>query len=274
MFRRIYIGLAVLCLIGAAQVGRPLAAEAANPFRDIADSQFKSAIEWAYNNGITAGCAADRYCPKGLVTREQMATFLVRMFGLPPATTDHFTDDNASKHEASINRLAEAGITAGCEANRFCPKGLVTREQMATFIARAAGLSAGAGNDYFWDDNGRSHEDNIDRMAAAGMTSGCASYRFCPGGSVTREQMAAFLRRVVAPNAAPPHPAPPPPTPAPSGCHPSYQGYCVRMGIGDWDCAGGSGNGPNYVPVRVRVVGFDEYDLDHNSDGYGCDSLG
>ena len=206
-----------------------------------------------------------------------MATFLVRMFDLPATTHDYFTDDETSKHEASINRLRAAGITSGCDSSRFCPSGAVTREQMATFIARASGLTVGAGRNYFWDDNGRTHEDNIDRMAAAGMTYGRATDKFCPTGSVTREQMAAFLHRVVAPGSSPAYPAPPPPAPPapkPSGCHSSYQGFCVKVGVGDWDCAGGSGNGPNYVPVRVRVVGYDEFGLDNDNDGFGCDTLG
>jgi hypothetical protein len=45
----------------------------------------------------------------------------------------------------------------------------------------------------------------------------------------------------------------------------------VTAGIGDWDCASGSGNGPNYLPVTVQVVGHDEYGLDGDGDGYGCE---
>jgi hypothetical protein len=33
--------------------------------------------------GITGGCASNRYCPEGVVTRAQMAVFLVKTFGLP-----------------------------------------------------------------------------------------------------------------------------------------------------------------------------------------------
>jgi endonuclease YncB( thermonuclease family) len=58
--------------------------------------------------------------------------------------------------------------------------------------------------------------------------------------------------------------------PQPSNCHPSYAGACLKMGIGDYDCAGGSGNGPNYTGI-VRVVGYDEFDLDRDGDGYGCE---
>ncbi|MGV9784965.1 excalibur calcium-binding domain-containing protein [Nocardia farcinica] len=38
----------------------------------------------------------------------------------------------------------------------------------------------------------------------------------------------------------------------------------------DVDCSGGSGNGPAYTG-RVRV-GPDEYDLDRDNDGIGCES--
>jgi hypothetical protein len=66
-------------------------------------------------------------------------------------------------------------------------------------------------------------------------------------------------------------PAPPPTTPT-RNCHPSYQGECLKVGIGDYDCAGGSGNGPNYVQGTVQVVGPDEFDLDRDGDGLGCES--
>lgn len=68
-----------------------------------------------------------------------------------------------------------------------------------------------------------------------------------------------------------PTPVPVPTAAPPSNCHPSYVGYCLTMGIGDWDCASGSGNGPNYLPVTVQVVGYDEYGLDGDGDGWGCE---
>jgi micrococcal nuclease len=66
--------------------------------------------------------------------------------------------------------------------------------------------------------------------------------------------------------------APAPPTAAPpSDCHSSYTGACLTPGIGDYDCAGGTGDGPNYTG-RVNVVGPDEFDLDRDNDGVGCQS--
>jgi len=63
-----------------------------------------------------------------------------------------------------------------------------------------------------------------------------------------------------------------------SNCHPSYvgtdaiRGGCIQSGLGDYDCAGGSGNGPNYATSNVRVVGPDTFDLDRDNDNIGCDA--
>jgi hypothetical protein len=55
-----------------------------------------------------------------------------------------FTDlDPGSVHNADIDALYTAGITTGCVPNaRYCPADFVTREQMASFLARTAGLGS------------------------------------------------------------------------------------------------------------------------------------
>jgi hypothetical protein len=59
-------------------------------------------------------------------------------------------------------------------------------------------------------------------------------------------------------------PAPPPPAPA-SSCHPGYD-PCVPDSPYDLDC-------PD-IGKKVRVVEPDEYRLDSNKDGWGCESYG
>ena len=54
-------------------------------------------------------------------------------------------------------------------------------------------------------------------------------------------------------------------------CNPNYAGACLRPDSPDYDCMGGSGDGPDYTGT-VRVVGDDEYDLDRDGDGVGCDT--
>jgi hypothetical protein len=167
-----------------------------SPFTDAGGSKFYPDILWLTREEITTGCGGGRFCPDGLVTRGQMATFLTRALDLRPASRDYFSDDNSSVHEANINAVAAAGITAGCSGSRFCPDGLVTRAQMATFLGRALDLP-GTGRDYFTDDNSSEHEARINALAASGITQGCGSSTFCPNGLVTRGQMAAFLHRAL-----------------------------------------------------------------------------
>ena len=168
------------------------------PFEDIAGSKFVDDIVWAFEAGITTGCSSDPplFCPKDPVTRGQMATFLDRALDLDATSEDFFTDDETSVHEAAINRLAAAGITTGCEPNKFCPKNPVTRAQMATFLDRAFDFP-NTNVDFFTDDEGLVHEAAINRIAAAGITTGCAPDLYCPQKIVNRQQMVAFLHRAM-----------------------------------------------------------------------------
>ena len=127
---------------------------------------------------------------------------LVQLFWLMPAAgaQSGFEDVPADHIFATeVTWLAERGITKGCNppANtRFCPGEPVTRGQMAAFLVRAFGYSD-AGDEAFADDAGVFQED-IRRLAAAGVTKGCnppENTRFCPDDPVTRGQMAAFLSR-------------------------------------------------------------------------------
>ena len=165
-------------------------------FTDLGTSTFIDDIEWLVEQGITSGCTATRFCPTAPVERGQMATFLDRALDLPGTTADYFGDDEQNAHEIAINRARFAQIAFGCASSRYCPLNGVTRGQMASFLARALDLPS-ANRDYFTDDNWSTHEAAINRLAKAGIASGCTSSRFCPDRAVTREQMAAFLRRAL-----------------------------------------------------------------------------
>ena len=164
------------------------------PLVDWRFSPFANDIEWIYDMGLTGGCSVERYCPNDDVTRAQMAIFLDRALAFPPTATDYFSDDNGKTGEAAINRLAAAGITSGCGVGLYCPTAPVTRGQMAAFLDRALAL-APTGTDFFTDDETSTFEANINRVAAAGITSGCGGGKYCPLLNVSRGQMAAFLRR-------------------------------------------------------------------------------
>ena len=100
-----------------------------------------------------------------------------------------------------VEWLAEQEITRGCNPpfnTRFCPDLDVTRGQMAAFLVRALQYTDNGGGDLFTDDDTSIFEDDIDKLAAAGVTKGCnppLNTKYCPDLDVTRGQMAAFLHR-------------------------------------------------------------------------------
>ena len=153
-------------------------------------------IEAIFAAGITTGCSVSPslFCPTEPVTRGQMAAFLSRALDLVAADRDYFTDDSGSIFEDHINRLAAAGITGGCSAATYCPNDTITREQTAAFLVRAYDYPA-SGIDRFIDDGQSPFQADINSLAEAGITTGCAIDRFCPASPVLRDQMATFLAR-------------------------------------------------------------------------------
>jgi uncharacterized protein YkwD len=174
-------------------------------FCDDDSSTFEAAIEQIAAADITQGCnppVNDLFCPDEPVTRGEMAAFLARALDLPKDSEIQFNDVSNSVFADPIVRIAGADITRGCNPptnTLFCPESNVTRGQMAAFLARALDLPA-AREIEFSDDDGSQFEQDIETIAAAGITSGCnppSNTRFCPGENVTRGQMAAFLARAL-----------------------------------------------------------------------------
>lgn len=57
-----------------------------------------------------------------------------------------------------------------------------------------------------------------------------------------------------------------------SSCVPGYS-RCLTPGIGDYDCYGGGGDGPNWVYEPIGVTGDDPFGLDRGGEpGVGCES--
>jgi hypothetical protein len=165
-------------------------------FWDTVGTPFRGDIEATFLRGVTFGCSPINFCPTAMMRRDVMAAWLARALDLPPAARDWFTDDEANPYEDSINRVADARITRGCTADRFCPASGVSRGQMAAFLNRAFRLPA-TSRDFFTDDETSIFEGDINELAASGITAGCGGTRFCPKPFVPREQMAAFLWRAI-----------------------------------------------------------------------------
>jgi hypothetical protein len=121
--------------------GRTRPANLPDRFRDDDGTRHEANINWLALRGVAGGFADGTYRPSAPVTRAQMATFLSNVIleldgRRPTSTSDHFWDDDGNHHEANINGLASEGIATGIGGTRFNPNGLVTRQQMAGFLAR------------------------------------------------------------------------------------------------------------------------------------------
>jgi len=192
-------------------------------FTDIEGNTFEDLIRclaaYEITQGGPQGLPANQYGPRLLVRRDQMASFIARMIDAASGSCgedvgylpewdgeNEFTDvESNNVHIANINRLADAGIVLGGPGGRpttiYGPELPVTRDQMASFIARALDfvtdgeLPAEADADFFTDDNNNVHEDNINDLAGEGIVQGRGAGIYAPREAVRRDAMSAFIMR-------------------------------------------------------------------------------
>jgi hypothetical protein len=108
--------------------------------------------------GVILGVGdGSEFAPGDSLTRAQMASLIDRFLDLldddelnrsfPGATTtDVFADDAGSVHEPAINRLAVTGVVSGLRSGGYGPQDEVTREQVASFLARGLDLAVSEGH--------------------------------------------------------------------------------------------------------------------------------
>jgi uncharacterized protein (DUF1800 family) len=177
-------------------------------FLDVAQSSpFHSPVETMVRDGITSGCGDGNYCPSSSITRAQMAVFLLRAghgsaYVPPPASGAIFSDVGASDFAADwIEELYAEGITGGCATGplRYCPNNPITRGQMAVFL-----LKVYHGSSYAPPPAQGVFSDVattlplapwIEELARLSVTAGCGGTAYCPSNSVTRGQMAVFMKK-------------------------------------------------------------------------------
>lgn len=102
-------------------------------------------VETIESLGIASGYPDGTYRPDEIVTRAEMAVFLIAAFkaGILPDPEGLFADVNLTEfYAAEAEELYRDGTTNGCAVNplEYCPFEPVLRDQMASFIARILGL--------------------------------------------------------------------------------------------------------------------------------------
>jgi hypothetical protein len=97
--------------------------------------------------------------------------------------------------------LVAVGVVLGHSDGTFGPRDDVTREQVASMVARAYLVAAetelAAGDNAFTDDDGSLHEADIDAVAAAGWVKGVGGGLFEPVANTTRGQFSSIIARML-----------------------------------------------------------------------------
>jgi len=188
-----------------------------SPFTDVPPDYWAiNYIKAVKDAGITKGCNPpqnDRFCPEDVVTRAQMAAFIIRAIEGEPTSysTNPYFSDVPSTHWAFkyIQRVKERNIAQGyAGTNLYGPEDNVTREQMAKMLIMglvSQGKTSEPPTDYCstgapFDDVSVSSWScrYIKKLKELGITQGCnppQNNRYCPQNPVTRAQMATFIYR-------------------------------------------------------------------------------
>lgn len=174
------------------------------PFTDVKESDwFYDAVKYVYSNGLMQGVSETAFSPNGKLTRGQMVTLLYRLADSPEVKElSPFADVKPDAYYAKAIAWAyENEIAFGVTETEFKPDQNVTREQMATFLARYAqyqGVYVEATQDLSkFPDAGKTSKYAVPYMEWAvenGIIEGVGT-GLNPAGTAVRSQAATIMMR-------------------------------------------------------------------------------
>lgn len=177
-------------------------------FSDVrSDSVHHDAVACMVALGVTVGTTSTTYGSEDGLTAAQIATMTFRALqradvAPPVPATGRFSDVPAgSTHRDAIEALAAVGVVRGSSTSIFGPDRIVTREEFAGVVARAAEfVTAGEvrpGSATFIDLASVSDPLEIRKAAWIRVTLGKADGTFDPETPVRRDQAASMVTRLL-----------------------------------------------------------------------------
>ena len=177
-----------------------------NGFADVQDPSkyYYTPVYWAYDfePQITGGKTDTLFGVKDPCTREQIVTFLWKAYGAKePTNTDNpFTDVKEGKYYfKAVMWAKENGITSGKSDTKFGVKEACTREQVVTFLWKAAGKPEPTITESPFTDvkEGKYYTKAVLWALENGVTGGVSADKFGVGKTCTREQIVSFLYKAI-----------------------------------------------------------------------------
>lgn len=108
-----------------------------------------------------------------------------------------FSDIEKLSTKAEVLYLANRQIIKGKDVGVFDPHAEITRAQFARMISRALGLVPSSAEVPFTDVRGKDYEKDVQALYEAGITTGKTATTFDPQGTVTRQQAALIMARIL-----------------------------------------------------------------------------
>jgi hypothetical protein len=194
---------------------KPDGTQVKSPFSNVISigtpAYYRGASDWAMpelDKAVEYGLITDsiKANMSGPITREEFAEVATRLYEVytgkkaeaAPAAT--FTDTN----NPEVLKAYKLGIIFGIGDNKFDPKSLTNREQIATMLTRAVGIIkptvdlSGEGTPVFADQSEIASYclDSVKFMTKNGILFGVGGNRFDPKATCTREQAVIIAVRV------------------------------------------------------------------------------
>ena len=169
-------------------------------FDDIDENDwFYDDVVDAAENGYVNGMGEGKYQPYGQLTRAQFATMIARAMNYDsnPDEAPAFPDVDPDQYDwavAAINFCYDNDIIRGYADGSFRPGATITRQEVATILARAFNLEE-ISNEKYVDDNliPEWSSDAIYMAKAAGIMNGDAKGTFRPTDKLKRAEAATLL---------------------------------------------------------------------------------
>lgn len=166
---------------------------------DLAGHWAKGSITELINAGVISGYPDGSFQPDKTVTRAEFTVMLVKALKLESRAGSQFTDTAAHWAGESISTAAAHGLISGYTQSTFGPDDLITREQAAVIIARAAQLEAGEQTLAFNDAQQVAPWalPGVAAVVSKSYMSGYPDNSFRPQGNTTRAEAAAIISKLL-----------------------------------------------------------------------------
>ncbi len=163
---------------------------ASTDLTDINGHWAQSQIENLTSHNIISGYPDGAFKPDQTISRAEFAVVLVKAFKLDAKNGEDFTDTTDHWAKDYIATASASGIVNGYGDGLFGPNDLITREQMAVMIVRAAKLDTVATGKVFSDADKVSAwaKSSVNTASNYNIISGYPDNSFKPQGSATRAE--------------------------------------------------------------------------------------